>query len=145
VVKELVDNALDAGASCEFAAHRDGRVVVEDRGDEDGLGIEPDAAPTLFSTGRPLLSTKKLRLPTRGALGNGLRVVAGAVRASGGELVVESRGERRRLEPQDDGTTRVVERAPSPRSVGTRVELRLGPALRGDLGAREWGDRALRL
>jgi hypothetical protein len=40
-----------------------------------------------FSINRPMVSTKLLRLPTRGALGNGLRVVTGAVLASGGSLV----------------------------------------------------------
>ena len=38
-----------------------------------------------------MVSTKLLRLPSRGALGNGLRVVAGAVLASEGSLVVMAR------------------------------------------------------
>jgi len=37
-------------------------------------------------TSSPLVSSKLWRMPTRGALGNGLRVVAGAVAASDGEL-----------------------------------------------------------
>ena len=45
-------------------------------------------------------SSKLLRLPQRGALGNGLRVVAGAVLASAGSLVVITRNKRIELRPQ---------------------------------------------
>src|SRR5262249_12673662 len=41
----------------------------------------------------------------RGALGNGLRVVAGVVLATGGTLVVHTRPRRLGLAPQHDGTT----------------------------------------
>lgn len=79
VLKELVDNALDAGA--HVALNRtDGVWVVAD----DGPGLDPAEVPRLFSVNRPLLSSKLRRLPLRGMLGNGLRVVAGAVAASGG-------------------------------------------------------------
>jgi hypothetical protein len=58
--------------------------------DDDGPGIDgtPEEIARLFSIRRPLVSSKFLRLPTRGAVGNGLRVVAGAVLASGGTLIV---------------------------------------------------------
>ena len=51
--------------------------------DDDGPGIDgtPEEIARLFSIRRPLVSSKLLRLPTRGAVGNGLRVVAGAVLA----------------------------------------------------------------
>src|SRR5262245_45156863 len=79
VVKELVDNALDAWAACEVELLEANAVAVYD----DGPGIPGDdaALADLFSVSRPLASTKLLRLPTRGALGNGLRVVSGAVLA----------------------------------------------------------------
>ena len=57
-----------------------------------------------------MVSTKLLRLPTRGALGNGLRVVAGAVLASDGSLVVITRNRRIELRPERDGSTTVVQR-----------------------------------
>ncbi len=90
VVKELVDNALDAAAQCHYGQTADGGLFVQDDG--DGLpGTDAEVA-SLFSVARPLSSTKLLRLPTRGALGNGLRVVVGAVLASGGTLTVSTRG-----------------------------------------------------
>jgi hypothetical protein len=52
--------------------------------DDNGPGIDgtPEDIARLFSISRAMMSSKYLRLPTRGAVGNGLRVVAGAVLAS---------------------------------------------------------------
>ncbi len=110
VAKELVDNALDAGAEASGALTPDGRgFIVRD----NGLGIDPTKVPELFSVARRPQSTKYLRRPTRGAIGNGLRVVVGAVLASRGTLTVCTRGHRLELEPQaHDGTTRVVRDTP---------------------------------
>jgi C4-dicarboxylate-specific signal transduction histidine kinase len=114
VLKELVDNALDAGAKVEITEPRPGLYVVRDFG--AGIDGTPDEIARLFSINRPLVSSKLLRMPQRGALGNGLRVVAGAVAASGGSLRVTTRGRRMVLTPQEDGSTIVETQAlpPSP-------------------------------
>src|SRR4051812_33874509 len=80
VAKELADNALDATGGCRVGLLGKDGFFVEDDGGEDGGGIPGDdaAVAALFSISRPLTSSKLLRMPTRGALGNGLRVVAGA-------------------------------------------------------------------
>jgi hypothetical protein len=83
-------------------------------------------------------------LPTRGALGNGLRVAAGAVLASGGTLAVISRGVRLELKPQRDGTTTVAKRSASDRA-GTRIEISFGAALPPDPHALVWAHIAGRL
>jgi len=88
VLKELVDNALDAGAVDVTLAGDERRCTVTD----DGLGIAPDQVPRLFAVNRPRVSSKIKRLPTRGMLGNGLRVVMGAVAALGGTISVTTRG-----------------------------------------------------
>jgi len=93
VAKELVDNALDAGADGVTVDGDLTRIVVRD----NGPGIAPDKIATLFSVNRPLLSSKLKRLPTRGMLGNGLRVVMGAVVAFDGKLTVTSRRQRYEL------------------------------------------------
>ena len=103
VAKELVDNALDAGVRCEIWLKDDGTLIVSDDG--EGMPGTPEEIASLFSIARPLTSSKLLRLPTRGALGNGLRVIAGAVLASGGELEVATKGKTLILQPQDDGST----------------------------------------
>src|SRR5918998_644903 len=89
VLKELVDNALDAGAVASLD-YVDGAWIVTD----DGPGLDPAEVPRLFAANRPLRSSKLVRLPLRGMLGNGLRVVAGAVAAAEGSLVLETRGRR---------------------------------------------------
>jgi hypothetical protein len=142
VIKELVDNALDAGAKCRCLLHEDGRLLVED----DGPGIPgtDEQVADLFSIGRPQTSSKRFRRPTRGALGNGLRVVAGAVLASGGRLSVRTRGRWLLLEPRDDGTTRVTATRPVEQA-GTRILLTLGPALACGPEDLVWGKRAIAL
>ena len=70
VLKELADNALDAGAEARVGElPKGGNYFVED----DGPGIDgtPEEIARLFSIRRPMVSSKLLRLPTRGALGNG--------------------------------------------------------------------------
>src|SRR5262249_45469885 len=77
VVKELSDNALDVSGACRVGELPGGGFYVEDDG--PGISGNPEEVARLFSFRRPLISSKVKRLPTRGALGNGLRVVAGAV------------------------------------------------------------------
>jgi hypothetical protein len=127
VLKEIADNGLDAGARVKVGALPGGAYFVED----DGPGIDgtPEAIARLFSISRPMISTKLIRLPMRGALGNGLRVVAGAVLASGGSLTVITRNRRIKLRPEADGTTRVIGTKAVEFPVGTRVEIAFGPAL----------------
>ena len=78
VLKELGDNALDTGAQIRFGQidNSADKFYVEDDG--PGLDGTPEQIAELFSIRRPMRSSKLLRLPQRGALGNGLRVVAGA-------------------------------------------------------------------
>jgi hypothetical protein len=132
VVKELVDNAYDTGARCEFEKTAGSTILVRD----DGPGISggPEAVADLFSVRRSRKSSKVIRLPTRGKLGNGLRVVAGAVLATGGKLVVRTRdrqiGQGREIElrPREDGTTEVIS-VKKWRGSGTQVEVGFGRPL----------------
>src|SRR5262249_49333025 len=80
-----------------------------------GCGIpgDDDAVASLFSINRPLTSSKTLRRPTREALGNGLRVVTGAVVATCGTLRVSTRGRTLRLiHDHDSGDTRALHMGP---------------------------------
>ena len=91
VLKELVDNALDTGANVTLDRVDHGGIigyVITD----DGFGIDPAAVPRLFAVNRSLLSSKLKRRPLRGMLGNGLRVVMGAVAALDGHISVTSHG-----------------------------------------------------
>ena len=122
VVKELMDNALDESESCDVGLLDDNvGFFVQD----NGPGIDPAQVASLFSIKRPLKSTKLLRLPSRGALGNGLRVVASAVLATGGTLRVYTRGQVMNLVPCSDGITNVGVIG-NYDGEGTRVEVHLG-------------------
>jgi hypothetical protein len=133
VLKELADNGLGVGAEVTAQPLNGVGYVVED----DGSGIDgaPEDIARLFSIGRPMVSSKLLRLPTRGALGNGLCVVAGAVLASGGSLVVTTRNQRIVLRPERDGTTTVIGVTAVEFPVGTRIEITFGPPLTPDVNA----------
>jgi hypothetical protein len=53
---------------------------------DDGPGLHPEKVPTIFLVNRPLLSSKLKRVPLRGILGNGPRVVMGATAAFPGRI-----------------------------------------------------------
>ena len=143
VLKEITDNGLDNGSDVRIGELPDGGYFIED----DGPGIDgtPEDTARLFSIDRPMISTKLLRLPTRGALGNGLRVVAGAVLASEGSLVVTTRNRRIKLRPERDGSTTVVSTKSVKFAKGTRVEIIFGPAIPEDNTALSWAQAAIML
>lgn len=141
-IKELVDNALDAADNVTLTEIGLDTFVVTD----DGPGIEPEKAVRLFSVTRDMISSKLIRRPTRGAVGNGLRVVTGAAFASGGSLVVASRGISQELSfDPATGDTIVAVRQESTVTTGTRVTINFGHALNQDFHATAWGDLAIKL
>lgn len=143
VAKELADNALDACGLCRVDwCTRDGigkGFFVKDMG--DGIPGDDEAVARLFSVRRPLSSSKLLRRPSRGALGNGLRVVAGAVLASGGSLFVGTRGRMLRLTPRESGDT-TAEALGIFNKPGTVVEIYLGRSIPLDQPFR-WAHQAI--
>ena len=125
VLRELVDNALDEGAQATLKQAGRGWIIAD-----DGPGLDPADVPRLFAVNRPLLSRKRRRLPLRGMLGNGLRVVVGAVAASEGALAVETRGHHLTLAVDAAyGTTAISKDQPVPFKPGLRVHITLGPLL----------------
>ena len=85
VAKELADNALDAAGTCRYGRTPDGGLFVEDDG--AGLPGTEEEIATFFSVS-PLLKFQSCCVCRPVAhLGNGLRMVAGAVLASGGAFV----------------------------------------------------------
>ncbi len=141
VIKELVDNALDESGDAEFGKIGDNTYWVQDNG--TGIPLDADGIADLFSINRPLTSSKILRLPTRGALGNGLRVVVGAVMASGGSLVVETRGVAYTLAFNDQtGKSTIASRDASSLTSGTRITITLGNSVPKDDSDLGWAKQA---
>jgi hypothetical protein len=94
---------------------------------------DPADVPVLFCVNRSLVSSKLRRMPTRGALGNGLRVVVGAVAACEGSLTIETRGRQLALAVcQRTGRTLVTSDEPIPPAPGLTVRIGLGPTVLSD-------------
>ena len=140
-LKELADNALDAGGSIEFSESGPNNGTLESdepnvytiEDDGPGIGGTPEHIARLFSINRDLVSSKVWRKPTRGALGNGLRVVTGCLIASGegARLVVSTRNQRIEIKPLwNGGSEFIATQIDYP--VGTRIEMEFGPDLPED-------------
>lgn len=141
-IKELVDNALDAAATVTLVEVDINTFVISD----NGPGIAPEKVVELFSVTRPMMSTKLIRRPTRGMVGNGLRVATGAAFASGGKIIVESRKVRQELDfDRTTGETIVTATGDSDIATGTRITIRFGDALPIDPQATAWGNQAIQL
>ncbi len=143
VAKELTDNALDTGTSVEISHESDGlfrdTIIIKDQG--EGFPGTNEEIADLFSIKRPLTSSKRLRLPMRGALGNGLRVVVATVYCTGGELIVSTRRRVLKLLPQDDGTTQFEELGKY-LGDGTEIRVMIPDNFFGD-DILEWANLAL--
>ena len=105
-VKELVDNALDAspiGTGIKIMIIDKGSgFSVRDYG--DGIPGTDKEIADLFSITRLARTTKATRVPTRGALGRGLRYLAGFTYNFNGRIHVKTRGRILELQPTDKGT-----------------------------------------
>lgn len=124
VAKELMDNALDSGAKAEMEHLQEDLfkdvIIVRDEG--AGIAGTDEEIAALFSIKRPLTSSKRLRLPSRGALGNGLRVVVATVYCNNGELTVSTRGRTLKIIPLDDGNSN-FERIGTYEGKGTEIRI----------------------
>src|SRR4051812_45228167 len=137
VLRELADNAADAADTVGGAIARIDVVYID--GDawwcigDEGKGIIPKDVEGIFNVRRPMASTKHMRLPTRGMLGNGTRVVAGYCAIEGLPIWVESHGRRTTL--RIDATTgyttaeqQPIEARPCLQTASTRARsCRCGP------------------
>lgn len=123
IAKELTDNALDVDTEVKVyhpEADKPGTFVVKNMG--KGFDASDEEIADFFSVKRPLTSSKRFRLPSRGALGNGLRVVAATVFCMEGTLTIATNGRVLRLVPQDNGTT-LPERVGEFAEEGTEVRV----------------------
>jgi histidine kinase/DNA gyrase B/HSP90-like ATPase len=132
VLKELVDNALDMvrhlGAAGEVSIHKDDPHTFTVRDNGPGLHGTPEQIASLFSLNRPMTSSKRWRRRTRGAIGNGLRVVTGSVISAVGRIVVCTRNQRITLRPQiEDGSTTVEKVEAINFPVGTAITVEIDP------------------
>jgi hypothetical protein len=150
VLKELADNGLD---ECD-RVNRPGRTTISKDGPDvytvtdegEGLNGSPGQIASFFSLCRPKATSKLWRLPKRGAVGNGVRVIVGAVASGGGRINIQSRGQTIVLRPQaHNGSTLVEEVSKSERLIGTAITIEINPACPVDEYDLVWAETAIRL
>jgi hypothetical protein len=147
-LKELTDNGLDAGD----AAGRPGASIEKlekhrYRIEDEGAGIDRTAEQLaeLFSFARVMISTKFWRLPERGALGNGLRIIIGCIVATGGTIEITSHNRRTLLRPAKIGPTEIIETAPADYPLGTCIVVTFGAVLPEDDEDLSWAEEAIKI
>ena len=145
VAKELTDNALDADRKVfinqEVGENFQDTFSIKNLGNPFP-GSDEEIAD-FFSIRRPLTSSKRFRLPSRGALGNGLRVVIATVYCLGGELSIATNGQKLKLIPQDDGTT-LAEKIADFDEEGTEIQVSLPHNIFANQ-TLEWANLALKI
>ncbi|MFL5285458.1 MAG: ATP-binding protein [Rhodopila sp.] len=124
VLRELCDNAADAAGAGAWIE------TVTANGDtwwcigDNGNGIAPDQVAHVFNVNRPMVSSKHVRLPTRGMLGNGTRVAAGFCAIERLPIMVESRDRQTVLRVERaTGHTMIERQEPIAPITGTRIYL----------------------
>ena len=136
-LKELADNALDAGSESVTVEEIDENTfAVADA----GPGLSRSEIESFFAVSRPMTTSKLWRAPTRGTLGNGLRVVTGAAHASGGTLIVESRGERHEITIDTTTGKAVLTTSSSSVDVGLKATISFGSSLPPDDKTMCWAE-----
>jgi hypothetical protein len=149
VLKELADNALDEmdrvgnPGAVTLVQNSDHRYTITDLG--RGFSDTPAELAHRFSIAKGMTSSKQWRKPTRGCVGNGLRVTVGAVASGGGRIVVKTRNQMVTLRPRLDGTTAVDEVAPIDWPTGTAISIEVDPNYPDDDDTLEWAQLAITL
>ena len=104
VLKELTDNALDecdrVNQPGKATIFKDGPSTYTVTDEGEGLNGTPEQIAGFFSLRRPKATSKLWRLPRRGAVGNGIRVIIGSVASGGGRMIIKTRGQKIVLRPQ---------------------------------------------
>jgi hypothetical protein len=149
VLKELVDNALDEmdrlgePGAVTLTQEDDHTFTVTDQG--RGFDDSPEELAHRFSIAKEMVSSKQWRKPTRGCVGNGLRVIVGAVVSGGGQIIVMTRSQEVTLRPRLDGTTAVDNVVPVDWPIGASITIDIDRKYPGDGNSLEWARQAITL
>jgi DNA topoisomerase VI subunit B len=158
VIKELVDNALDAAESVRVQPEVDVRVDVDDRVQrvtvtDNGAGMPAEVIGRILDFNVLVSDKAAYGSPTRGLQGNAWKTLLGIPYALGiGEpVVIEAQGVRHEVAVSIDPGGNVVirhDKAVSPKTAGTAVTVPLpqvdeiGEIVDGDVvGAAGWAHR----
>jgi hypothetical protein len=114
--------------------------TVTDQG--RGFPDTPEELAMRFSLDKAMASTKQWRMPTRGCVGNGLRVIVGSVVGSG-RIIVKTRNQQVTLRPRLDGTTAVEDVQVIDWPVGTAVTIEVSSKYPHRSDTLDWAELAI--
>jgi hypothetical protein len=149
VLKELVDNALDemdrVGQPGQVTITQDAEhtYTVTDQG--RGFSDSPEELAYRFSIAKAMVSSKQWRKPTRGCVGNGLRVIVGAVVSGGGRIIVKTRNQQVALRPRLDGTTNLEDVTPINWPLGSAITVEIDLSYPAYSTTLAWAELAIQL
>ena len=149
VLKELVDNALDemdrigGPGGVKIVQDAEDTFTVTDQG--RGFSDTPEELAYRLSIAKAMVSSKQWRKPTRGCVGNGLRVIVGAVVSGGGRIMIKTRDRQVTLRPRIDGTTAIDDVQKIDWPVGTAITVEIDPAYPANGDTLEWAHLAIQL
>jgi hypothetical protein len=149
LLKELADNGLD---EMDQVGHPGMVTIVQDAEHtytvtDSGRGFDdtPEELAYRFSIAKAMVSSKQWRKPTRGCVGNGLRVIVGAVASGGGRIIVKTRDRQVTLRPRIDGITTIEDIQKIDWPVGTAITVEIDPAYPASGDTLEWAQLAIQL
>jgi hypothetical protein len=151
VLKELADNGLDemdtVGKPGEVTISQDEFANNVYTVTDQGRGIQgtPKEIAKVFCCDKPMTSGKQLRKPTRGCVGNGLRVIVGSVASGGGLIIVKTRDREITLRPRLNGTTDVEKYRKIDWPVGTAVTIEIDSKYPQQANSMDWAELAITL
>ena len=133
VLKELVDNALDAcetaGVTPEITIEVSGQDTIAMAVSDNGPGLPPETIRRILNFSTRTSDKAAYRSPSRGAQGNALKTILGIPSALGGKapVIVESQGVRHSIRAWTDpaGNLQIDHQQDDFDCQGTRVAVTL--------------------
>jgi len=148
VLKELVDNALD---ECDRAGNPGAVTITQDGPDtytvvDQGRGFDdaPEQLAHRFCLDKAMESSKQWRKPTRGMVGNGIKVIVASVVDGDRKIIVKTRNHEVVLCPKLDCSTDVVSVTDIDFPVGSAITIQINPAYR-DWSSMTWANQAIQV
>jgi hypothetical protein len=85
------------------------------------------------------------QIPTRGCVGNGLRVIVGSVVSGGGRIIVKTRNQQISLRPRLDGTAAIEDFQAIDWQAGSAITIEIDPKYYANEGTLNWANVAIEL
>src|SRR5260221_8256216 len=110
-----------------------------------GFSDTPEELGYRFSIAKVMVPSKQWRRPTRGCVGNGLRVIVASVATGRGRIIVKTRNQAVTLRPRLDGSTAIEEVTPIEWPIGSAITIQIDRNYRAHGETLAWAQLAISL